>query len=114
MGYSKNKLEARWDIIECNNYTIINKTINGFYTLDDIKILSKKYKYIYKATNQFRSLQSFDGEYCKYILTDILLDYDFIYFFNSMNKMNGSVFRYINKLEYFIIIYKLKDKIEIL
>ncbi|CAB4158150.1 hypothetical protein UFOVP695_29 [uncultured Caudovirales phage] len=83
-----------------------NKGI-GTYILDDLIILSKQYKYIYRATTPYIEI-TIDKHYSGFILCEI----DMKPIINMFIWLN--VFRYINSIDNCISLYNIKEKIEII
>ena len=98
-----------WDIDYKDDYCLIGKRDGGKYSLDDIKELSKEYKYIYKATKRFRTLDVFDDKYSMVIFTNIEINDNLFDFFNNVSIRMF----YLNNLD-IMTLYSIKEKIEIL
>jgi hypothetical protein len=77
------------------------------YDISEIIDLSKKYKYIYKATRNFRKMK-FDGRYTLYLFSNYNIENNIIDFFNKL-----SITTYFNQLN-MVTLYSIKDKVEIL
>ncbi len=92
-----------------NNSLIIQKNIVGKYTSDEILEVSKLYKYIYKSSRFFKSLEKFNNQCCSYIFSNIQIDSNILEYLNDIN-----VFTFISNPQKIKSLYKIKDKIEIL
>lgn len=105
----------RYNTMDFGKYIRVYKNENGLYNLEEVKKICENYKYVYKSSNQFKKLDIFDDTYSGYIFSDIYLEPNFFSFFNSINSVNGAnPFRFLHRLEYYIALYNIKEKIEIL
>jgi hypothetical protein len=107
MGHSKNNNISNFTISKGDNYICFRKVLGAKYTLEDIKEISKSYKYIYKTTKLF-SIDNNSFNYATYIISDVFIENCVFDFFNNINT-----FTYLINLR-FLTLYNIKDKIEIL
>ncbi|CAB4158152.1 hypothetical protein UFOVP695_30 [uncultured Caudovirales phage] len=99
-----------WNMNYYKNYSHFCKNTIHKYTFDEVLEVSKEYKYIYKATQNFFRCD-FDGKYSLYILSNEDLDYlmDFLNKLKVIKMINRALTIYNSKT-----LYNIKEKIEVI
>lgn len=99
-----------WNISYNNGYCKLTKNTIHKYSFKDALTISKKYKYIYKATQNF-FICEFSDKYSKYIMSDEDLNYIMV-FLNELKVIkiiSGGYTIYNSKT-----LYTIKEKIELI
>ena len=79
----------------------------SYYDYGYINNIQKNYKYIYKSSNKPKRLESFNGDYSKYIFSNVKIDHLF-YLYDT------GCFRFMKNIKKETSLYKIREKIEII